>query len=71
MKLYLVGHYYDDLDENLYYHRIIGVYTSKKKAEEAVRYHRLLPSFQNYPNGFYIDLYELNQDHWEDGFITM
>ncbi len=51
--------------------KFIGVYSSRQEAEAAVK--RLTPQngFKYHPNDFYIAEYELNQDHWVDGFATM
>jgi hypothetical protein len=29
-----------------------------------------LPGFRDYPEGFHIDEYQLDQDQWREGFIT-
>jgi hypothetical protein len=51
--------------------KLIGVYSSRAAAEDAVA--RLIeqPGFSQYPEGFSIDAYPLDQDHWEEGFTTI
>jgi hypothetical protein len=58
----------------------IGVYKTYQDAVDAVTRSRVLPGFATYPdlidaskkltNGFLIEKYPLNTDHWESGFIT-
>jgi hypothetical protein len=60
----------------------IGVYRSRTSAEAAVKRLALQPGFNKHPDiidpsvsdeeqGFYIDKYELDQDHWTTGYATM
>ena len=51
--------------------KMIGVYTSEDEARKAVERLKTKPGFCDHPNGFIIDPYELNQDGWQDGFITI
>ena len=50
--------------------KLIGVYSSPQQAEQAK--HRALsrPGFRDYPAGFLIDRYTVDQDHWTEGFVT-
>lgn len=68
MDVFVVQHVHvlDDDDEKL-----IGVYSSKIHAEAAVRRLRLQPGFSETPDGFTIDLYRVDQDHWCGGFVTI
>ncbi len=50
--------------------RIIGIYSSRELAEEAVSRLKLAPGFRDSGSGFSIDEYEKNVDHWADGFVT-
>jgi len=45
------------------------VYSSTSNAESAVSRLKTLRGFNSYPDGFSIDKYPLDKDHWEDGFI--
>jgi hypothetical protein len=62
--------------------KIIGVYRTLIAAKEAVERLRDQPGFSKHPNiidpdvtdeedGFYIDKYDLDVDHWREGFVTM
>ena len=59
--------------------KIIGIYDSKNKAIEAIEGLKYKPGFKKFPKlinpktdseeeGFYIDEYEINKDHWPDGY---
>ena len=50
--------------------KFIGVYSTEKAAQGAI--HRLTPQpgFADYPDGFHIDRYELDRDHWVEGFVS-
>jgi len=61
--------------------KLLGVYSSRTSAEAAVERFRLLPGFRDVPGmanpslpgaaeGFSIDEYELDQDSWDEGFVT-
>ncbi len=62
--------------------KMIGAYKSQTEAESAVaRLHRM-PGFSDSPaildprtgegtSGFTIDEYELNKDHWTEGFVSV
>lgn len=61
---------------------MIGVYGSRESALAAVSRLRVQPGFRDFPRlvdphedeeeeGFYVDEYEINRDHWEDGFVTV
>ena len=67
VSVFLLQHSYeiDEIDET----KVIGIYTSREKAEIAVEKYKNLPGFNDYPNSFIIDHYELDKGHWEEGFI--
>lgn len=61
---------------------LIGVYRTLEAAKAAVSRLALQPGFSQHPNiiapdltseeqGFYISEYELDKDHWTEGFVTM
>ena len=50
--------------------KTLGIYSSKDKATEAVEQYKLIAGFKDFPNGFYIDEYFLDEGQWEDGFFT-
>jgi hypothetical protein len=51
--------------------KFIGVYSTQDAAQRAVDRLRLKPGFCDTPDGFSIDRYTLDGDHWEEGFITV
>ena len=50
--------------------KLIGIYETAQDAESAVVRLRVLPGFRDHPDGFEITGYELNKDHWTEGFIS-
>lgn len=62
--------------------KLIGVYRSLETAHAAVEKLKIQPGFCDYPRllnplvddeeqGFYVDEYELDKDHWAEGFFTV
>lgn len=62
--------------------KLIGAYRSREAAHAAVERLKQQPGFCDHPHlvdppscageaGFYMDEYELNKDHWIEGFITV
>ena len=50
--------------------KLIGVYSMASLAEAALERAKKLRGFVDYPDGFIIDQYKLDEDHWTEGFIT-
>lgn len=51
--------------------KFIGVYSSIENAKLAIKRLQDKEGFRDYPlDCFYIDKYIINQDHWQEGFIT-
>jgi homoserine kinase type II len=55
----------DDGDED---EKLIGVYSSSAAAEAAIERLRTQPGFRDWPSEFHIDPYDLDVDHWTEGF---
>ena len=51
--------------------KFIGVYSSREKADAAVARLSQLSGFADSPDGFCIDEYRLDQDHWAEGYVTV
>jgi hypothetical protein len=51
--------------------KVIGLYSSRVMAEEAMERARVLPGFAQEPDGFTIEQYELDKDHWPRGFVRL
>ena len=67
--VYVLQHSYEleDCEET----KLIGVYSSEKAAKKAITRLQTQSGFCDYPNNFSIDRYQIDQDNWEEGFITM
>ncbi len=48
--------------------KFLGVYATRSEAEAAVQRYREREGFRVHLEGFHIDEYELNKDHWKSGF---
>lgn len=70
MEVYIVQHVHEFEDSHEDY-KFIGVYSTRQKAEEAVSRLRTKDGFRNIPEGFEIDEYELDEDHWTEGYVTV
>jgi hypothetical protein len=64
-SVHLLWHVHDD-DEKL-----IGVYATDADAVAAKERLKRKPGFVNTPEGFQIAEYELNQDHWTEGYVVV
>jgi hypothetical protein len=51
--------------------KFIGVYSSRKDAQLAVRRLRKQPGFKDAPRGFCIDAHRLNENSWSEGFVCV
>lgn len=50
--------------------KLIGVYSSLQEAEAAIERLKSKPGFLNATTDFHIDKYEINKDHWAEGFVS-
>jgi hypothetical protein len=48
--------------------KLIGIYRSKNNANDAIRRLAGQPGFRDHPKGFHTEPYELDRDHWTEGF---
>ncbi|MGO9641253.1 MAG: SPOR domain-containing protein [Candidatus Acidiferrales bacterium] len=48
---------------------LIGAYSTEEEAKAAIDRLKDKPGFANAPSGFQIDPYEINRDHWTEGFL--
>ena len=51
--------------------KFIGVYSSREKAQAAVARLGRRPGFADAPDGFHIDEYRVDQDHWVEGYVVV
>lgn len=70
MNVYLLWHSHDDADGNVD-DKLIGVYLTEEKARVALARTKELPGFRDFPDGFEISPYQVNKDHWTEGFETV
>lgn len=51
--------------------KLIGVYRSREKADAAVVRMKRQPGFRDYPEGFEVSAYALDEDNWTEGFVIV
>lgn len=51
--------------------KLLGVYSSDLRAREGRERARLLPGFIDEPDCFSITPYEVDEDHWDEGFVRI
>ncbi len=51
--------------------KLIGVYSSQLLAEQAKERLTSQPGFRDAPKGFIIDRYEIDEDHWTEGYVIV
>jgi hypothetical protein len=64
-SVHLLWHVHDD-DAKL-----IGVYATHTDAVAAKERLMQTPGFVDMPEGFQVEEYELNRDHWTEGYVTL
>jgi len=69
-SVYILQHSYETSDTGEEKTKFIGVYSTKGKAQETVKRLSSQPGFKDFPDCFYIDEYEIDQDTWIEGFVT-
>lgn len=67
--VYVVQHVHEapDGEEDT---KFIGVYSSEEAARAAVARLSSQPGFREHREGFVVTPYELDKDHWTEGFIS-
>jgi hypothetical protein len=48
--------------------KLIGIYSSDEEARAAIARLADQRGFRDYPAGFQFEPYEINKDHWTEGF---
>jgi len=61
-------HIHEDGEEDI---KLIGVYSSRASAEQAIERLKQQPGFRDTPEGFVLDQYTLDEDNWTEGFVTI
>ena len=69
--VYVLEHAYEYGKNNEYTEaKMLGVFRSREDAEDAITRYKELPGFRDFSDEcFNIDKYELNKEHWAEGFI--
>jgi hypothetical protein len=49
--------------------KLIGIYSTFQSAKEAVERLKTQPGFRDTPEGFHIESYEIDKDHWTRGYV--
>jgi hypothetical protein len=69
MEVYLLWHDHDfDAEVEV---KLLGVYSSEQKAEDARLRVSNEPGFREHPDGFQISRYEVDKNRWTEGFETV
>ena len=69
MDVFLLWHVHEfpDGEEDA---KLIGVYSTREKAEQARQRLAVHPGFRELPEGFQVSAYQLDRDHWTEGYVT-
>ena len=70
MDVFLLHHVheFDDGHEDV---KLIGVFSSREKAQLALDAVRQQPGFRDLPAGFEINIQTLDQVSWSEGYVTL
>ena len=66
MKMFVLHHTYGTSPSETY--KLLGVFGTRDKAMDAIRRASGLPGFKDYPEGFSIDAYVVDESSWKEGF---
>lgn len=50
--------------------KLVGIYSTRMRAEDAIRRLTPQPGFRDTPDAFHIDRYRVDEDYWREGFFT-
>ncbi|WP_196888016.1 hypothetical protein [Aureivirga sp. CE67] len=67
--VYILHHTYEL--GNIEKSKLIGIYSSEQEAKNAIERLRDKNGFKNKVEGFNIEKYKINEDHWKEGFSTI
>jgi homoserine kinase type II len=68
--VFILQHERPETEDRMEDVKFIGAYSSHASAQAAVERLRSQPGFRDYPDAFTIDEYEIDKDHWIEGFIV-
>ena len=69
-SVFILHHVRED-DEYAEDAKLIGVYRTRAAADAAIARLSSQPGFCDYPAGFTAEEYELDKDHWCEGFVRV
>ena len=69
-KVFVLHHVRRD-DEYAENAKLIGIYRSQEAVDAAIARLAGQPGFRDYPEGFQAEAYELDKDHWSEGFVDL
>ena len=70
MKVFVLWHVHE-MESGEENSKLIGVYSTQQLAEVARERSCKLPGFCDLPDAFVIDGYDLDTDHWTEGYVTV
>ena len=70
MTFVFVLHHIHADDEHADDAKLIGTYSSQDSAQAAIERLKNQPGFRDHVAGFEVNAYELDVDHWQEGFIS-
>uniref|UniRef100_UPI004055F5D6 DUF7336 domain-containing protein n=1 Tax=Chitiniphilus eburneus TaxID=2571148 RepID=UPI004055F5D6 len=68
VNVYVLEHIYGNDECESENYKFLGVFDSAESAEKAIEFLSGLPGFRDYPDGFLIEKYAMNDVHWTEGF---
>ena len=63
-SVFILRHAYEQSQTGEEETKFIGVYSSKQKAQEAIKRLSLQPGFKDFPDYFFIEEYDIDQDNF-------
>jgi hypothetical protein len=71
LNVFLVKHAHsiEGAENDVFETKIIGIFSSELKAQEAVNSLKNQPGFVDYPNDFSVEDYAIDLIEWDGGFI--
>ena len=51
--------------------KLIGLYSSRQAGTDAIIRLSSQPGFRGHPDGFHLEPYEVDRDHWAEGFTSI
>lgn len=61
-------HEFEDGNEDV---KLLGIFSSEKKAMEMIKEYKKIPGFKDYSEGFSINKYIIDKAEWLEGFVTL